>query len=140
MIDVIQTLKNLNKEFPRFQLETLIKIVECIREKSEYTITSPQPWYANTITCNDNQNICRFTSVGDNPEQFNTSTGGTQGFVYNTTTKNHTPDKTSSHQTIISSGDIATDEDMNFSSIIRDASDLHELIKAAYEANRSIEK
>ena len=138
MIDVIQTLKNLNKEFPRFQLETLIKIVDCIVEKYEYrwydrantsSITwPPQPW---TITCSNGDDSVQMTATRPITEQ--------EGFIYNTTTKNHIPDKTSSHQTIISSGDLATDEDINFSSI-RDASDLHEFIKVAYEASGSIKK
>lgn len=124
MINVIQTLKNLNKEFPRFQLETLLKIVECIQD--DPIINYPptwedwhiEPWKNYQVTCSDKPDT----------------------FIYNTTTKNHATDKTSSHQNITSSGELATDEDMNFSSIIRDASDLHEFIKAAYEANGSIKK
>jgi len=33
MVNKIKTLKNLNKEFPRFQLETLLKIMDCIEEE-----------------------------------------------------------------------------------------------------------
>ena len=32
MIDKIQTLKNLRKRFPRFRIDTIIKIIECISE------------------------------------------------------------------------------------------------------------
>lgn len=32
MIDKIQTLKNLRKQFPRFRIDTIIKILECISE------------------------------------------------------------------------------------------------------------
>lgn len=32
MIDKIQTLKNLRKQFPRFRIDTIIKIIECISE------------------------------------------------------------------------------------------------------------
>lgn len=32
MINRIQTLKNLRKQFPRFRIETIIKIMECISE------------------------------------------------------------------------------------------------------------
>lgn len=32
MINRIQTLKNLKKKFPRFRLDTIIKIMECISE------------------------------------------------------------------------------------------------------------
>lgn len=32
MVNVIQTIKNLKNEFPRFQIDTILKIVECISE------------------------------------------------------------------------------------------------------------
>ena len=50
MINVIQTLKNLNKEFPRFQLETLLKIVECIQEDYQTYKTYEDPWWSKDIT------------------------------------------------------------------------------------------
>lgn len=33
MVNKIQTLKNLNKKFPRFQLETLLSIIDCIEDE-----------------------------------------------------------------------------------------------------------
>ena len=114
MINVIQTLKNLNKEFPRYQLETLLKIVECIQEDVQIK-TYPDWWTTSTyrnypVTCAQN---CA------TPEK---------SFVYNTVTKNHTPDKTSYRQTITSEGEHAQNEDFNFSSTIKDLNDLHRIL------------
>jgi hypothetical protein len=96
MINVIQTLKNLNKEFPRFQLDTLIKIVECVVEKSEYPVwsspTIDTKWYNNSVTCADPASIICTYSAQNKAED--------PGFVYSTTTKNHAVDKTSSKQNI----------------------------------------
>lgn len=96
MINVIQTLKNLNKEFPRFQLDTLIKIVECVVEKSEYPLWSSAStdtkWYNNSITCaNPGSVICTYSAQNKAEDP---------GFIYSTTTKNHAVDKTSSKQNI----------------------------------------
>ena len=123
MINVIQTLKNLNKEFPRFQLETLLKIVECIQEDVQIK-TYPDWWTTSTyksypVTCAQN---CA------TPEN---------SFVYNTTTKNHTPDKTSYKQTIISEGEDATTEGLDFSDILND---VKRVIKATCEANYPTEE
>lgn len=115
MINVIQTLKNLNKEFPRYQLETLLKIVECIQDDPiiNYPTTwedwRVEPWKNYTVTC------------GEDPSRF----------IYNTTTKNHTPDKTSYKQTITSEGEQATDEDMHFSNFVKDLNDISEALKAS---------
>lgn len=96
MINVIQTLKNLNKEFPRFQLDTLIKIVECVVEKSEYPLWSSAStdtkWYNNSVTCANPENMVCVYSAQNKAED--------PGFVYSTTTKNHAVDKTSSKQNI----------------------------------------
>ena len=100
MINVIQTLKNLNKEFPRFQLDTLIKIVECVVEKPGYKTYNPiwtsadtdTKWYNTPITCaNPDNMVCVYSTQNkaDDP-----------GFIYSTTTKNHAVDKTSSKQNI----------------------------------------
>lgn len=35
MVNVIQTIKNLKQQFPRFQVDTLLKIVECISEDEQ---------------------------------------------------------------------------------------------------------
>ena len=96
MINVIQTLKNLNKEFPRYQLDTLIKIVECVVEQPDKSTYIPwdktTTWYNYPITCNANYKV--------DPEDL--------GFTYTTCTKNHAADKTSSKQ------NITTEEDINF--------------------------
>lgn len=95
MINVIQTLKNLNKEFPRYQLDTLIKIVECVVEQPEKSTYIPWDknitWYNTPITC---------SQYKADPEDL--------GFTYTTCTKNHAADKTSSKQ------NITTEEDINF--------------------------
>lgn len=96
MINVIQTLKNLNKEFPRYQLDTLIKIVECVVEQPDKSTYIPWDktitWYNHPITCNANYKL-------DSDDL---------GFTYTTCTKNHAVDKTSSKQ------NITTEEDINF--------------------------
>ena len=46
-IDIIKTLENLNKEFPRFQLSTLLKIVECIEEKNKIDNDWYKPYYGH---------------------------------------------------------------------------------------------
>lgn len=70
-IDIIKTLENLNKEFPRFQLSTLLKIVECIEEKNKidndwykpyYPYETYKEWYTTpNITCtyNNTNNECK---------------------------------------------------------------------------------
>lgn len=121
MINVIQTLKNLNKEFPRYQLETLLKIVECIQD--DPIVNCPptwedwriEPWKNYQVTC------------GDDPSTF----------IYNTTTKNHTADKTSYKQNIISEGEDATPEGLDLSEIIND---MKRVIKATCETNYPTEK
>lgn len=114
MINVIQTLKNLNKEFPRYQLETLLKIIECIQD--DPIINYPPTWEDWRV---------------EPWKNYQTTTGGPTNFIYNTTTKNHTPDKTSYKQTITSEGEQATDEDMNFSNFVKDLNDLSEALKAS---------
>lgn len=110
MINVIQTLKNLNKEFPRYQLETLLKIVECIQE--DY----PAPDWSKTITWKDYP-----VYVSNTPPE---------AFMYNTTTKNHASDKTSCKQTITSAGEEADNSDVSFMSIIRNLNDIDEALRA----------
>ena len=119
MINVIQTLKNLNKEFPRFQLETLLKIVECIQE-DYYTKTYPDwskdiTWKTYPVTCTQN---C--TTTPNN------------AFVYNTTTKNHAADKTSHNQTITSEGENASEEDLISEEDLKDLADVFAALSSAY--------
>lgn len=122
MINVIQTLKNLNREFPRYQLDTLIKIVECICDEPILNTTActdwskVEPWINYKVTC-------------DTPNTF----------VYNTTTKNHAVDKTSARQAILSDGENAED-DLNLRSTITSMEDLAELLKQTYATKCPIEE
>lgn len=113
MIDTIKTLKNLNKKFPRFQLNTLLDILDCIEEKPEITTI---PWDVptftpSTITCTDTSasthectdlNACENTlSACDNQMLFEPK-------------KHHVKDKTSKNVRILTKevpADI--DEEMN---------------------------
>lgn len=40
MIDKIQTLKNLNKKFPRYKVETLLDILDCYADDNDNLETS----------------------------------------------------------------------------------------------------
>lgn len=113
MIDTIKTLKNLNKKFPRFQLNTLFEILDCIEEKPELTTI---PWEAPTytpptitpltITCTDtsphectNLNACKNTiSACDNQMLFEPK-------------KHHVKDKTSKNVRILTEEAPADDDD-----------------------------
>ena len=92
MIDAINTLKNLNKEFPRYQLDTLLKILDCIVEKPEKPYEIPQ-WDKN-ITWKDYQVYC-------NDPYKTTCSPPDLKFMYSNCTKNHAVDKTSSKQNIL---------------------------------------
>ena len=124
MINVIQTLKNLNKEFPRFQLETLLKIVECIQDDPiiKYPDWSKDiTWKTYPVTCAQNcTTTCTSASTPNN------------AFVYNTTTKNHAADKTSYNQTITSEGENASGEDLVTEEDLKDLADVFAAISAAY--------
>ena len=110
MIDTIKTLKNLNKKFPRFQLNTLFEILDCIEEKPELTTI---PWEAptiipTTITCTDTSpskhkctdlNACENTiSACDNQMLFEPK-------------KHHVKDKTSKNVRILTEEAPADDDD-----------------------------
>lgn len=106
MIDTIKTLKNLNKKFPRFQLNTLLDILDCIEEKPEITTI---PWDVptftpSTITCtNDTSTI----------EPYN-ATASTEDNMLLEPKKHHMKDKTSKNVRILTEevpADI--DEEMN---------------------------
>lgn len=116
MIDTIKTLKNLNKKFPRFQLNTLFEILDCIEEKEEITTipwcTPITPTYTpSTITCTDTSasthdctdlNACENTiSACDNQMLFEPK-------------KHHVKDKTSKNVRILTEEAPADiDEEMN---------------------------
>lgn len=113
MIDTIKTLKNLNKKFPRFQLNTLFEILDCIEEKPEITTI---PWEAptytpptiapSTITCTHTYphecadlNACENTiSACDNQMLFEPK-------------KHHVKDKTSKNVRILTEEAAADDDD-----------------------------
>ena len=110
MIDTIKTLKNLNKKFPRFQLNTLFEILDCIEEKPEIT-TIPwcTPTYTpSTITCTDTSasthecsdlNACENTiSACDNQMLFEPK-------------KHHVKDKTSKNVRILTKEAPADEDD-----------------------------
>lgn len=126
MINVIQTLKNLNKEFPRFQLETLLKIVECIQE--DYHIKTDPDWWSKDITY---KNYPVYCTTNDASTCTLNSTPN-EAFVYNTTTKNHAADKTSHNQTITSEGEAATGEDLVTDEDLKDLADVFAALSAAY--------
>lgn len=117
MIDTIKTLKNLNKKFPRFQLNTLLDILDCIEEKPEITTI---PWYTptytpSTITCTDTSasthdcsdlNACKnIISTYDNQMLFEPK-------------KHHVKDKTSKNVRILTEEVPAdVDEEMNMDNV-----------------------
>lgn len=115
MIDAIKTLKNLNKKFPRFQLNTLLDILDCIEEKEEgVSIPWCTPTFTpSTITCTDapvhecaDLNACEDTiSACDNQMLFEPK-------------KHHVKDKTSKNVRILTEEVPAdVDEEMNIDDI-----------------------
>lgn len=79
MVNKIQTLKNLNKKFPRFQLETLLTIIDCIEDEvSVFPINTIaqtktfEPPYK--VTCLNNKANCSTTDQY-NPNSTLTATG-----------------------------------------------------------------
>ena len=53
MVDKIATLKNLHQEFPRYQLETMLKIIDCIVEsdvKEEGILLTPKKNHIGDVT------------------------------------------------------------------------------------------
>lgn len=125
MIDTIKTLKNLNKKFPRFQLNTLFEILDCIEEKPEITtIPWSTPTYTpSTITCTDTSphvcadlNACENTiSTYDNQMLFEPK-------------KHHVKDKTSKNIRILTKEAPADEDDEmdmeNIESLYKETVDL----------------
>ena len=113
MIDTIKTLKNLNKKFPRFQLNTLFEILDCIEEKEEITTipwcTPITPTYTpSTITCTDpDTSECLHTSKCK-PEYTSASTCNNQMLFE--PKKHHVKDKTSKNVRILTK-EATVDED-----------------------------
>ena len=55
MVDKIATLKNLHQEFPRYQLETMLKIIDCIVEsdvKEDGMLLTPKKKHLEDRTSN----------------------------------------------------------------------------------------
>lgn len=127
MIDTIKTLKNLNKKFPRFQLNTLFEILDCIEEKEEKPEITTIPWCTpitptytpSTITCTDasthectNLNACKNTiSTCDNQMLFEPK-------------KHHIKDKTSKNVKILTEEAPVEDDEMDTEVLYKETIDL----------------
>ena len=48
-VDILKTIKNINKEFPNMSTEEILKIIDCIAYKNSFTITD-NLWKDNSIT------------------------------------------------------------------------------------------
>lgn len=57
MIDFKRTLLNLHETFPEFDLDTLIKIIECITEGTSYYLNFPQ--HTRDVMYQDNGVTCK---------------------------------------------------------------------------------
>lgn len=48
-VDILKTIKNINKEFPNMSTEEILKIIDCIAYKNSFTIKD-NLWRDNSIT------------------------------------------------------------------------------------------
>lgn len=48
-VDILKTIKNINKEFPNMSTEEILKIIDCIAYKNSFTIKD-NLWGDNSIT------------------------------------------------------------------------------------------
>ena len=48
-VDILKTIKNINKEFPNMSTEEILKITDCIAYKNSFTIKD-NLWRDNSIT------------------------------------------------------------------------------------------
>lgn len=48
-VDILKTIKNINKEFPNMSTEEILKITDCIAYKNSFTIND-NLWRDNSIT------------------------------------------------------------------------------------------
>lgn len=48
-VDILKTIKNINKEFPNMSTEEILKIIDCIAYKNSFTIKD-NLWKDNSIT------------------------------------------------------------------------------------------
>lgn len=89
MVNKIKTLKNLNKKFPRFQLETLLTIIDCIEDEINIFPVTQNPGVNEPIkpifetpyipTCDDSNRVASTT------DQYNPN------LTLTATTKEYTP-------------------------------------------------
>ena len=86
MVNKIKTLKNLNKKFPRFQLETLLTIIDCIEDEVTVFPVTPntseplKPFFETpytptcsnrvTSTTDDYNPSCTLTAKESTPQEF----------------------------------------------------------------------
>ena len=52
-VDILKTIKNINKEFPNMSTEEILKIIDCIDYKNSFTIKD-NLWRDNSITYYNN--------------------------------------------------------------------------------------
>jgi len=124
MIDTIKTLKNLNKKFPRFQLNTLFEILDCIEEK-EITIstpwctpTLPTPTFTpSTITCTD-------TDISSKCNSEYTSTSTCDNQMLFEPKKHHIKDKTSKNVKILTEEAPVEDDEADTEVLYKETIDL----------------
>lgn len=48
-VDILKTIKNINKEFPNMSTDEILKIIDCIAYKNSFTIKD-NLWRDNSIT------------------------------------------------------------------------------------------
>lgn len=124
MIDTIKTLKNLNKKFPRFQLNTLFEILDCIEEK-EITIstpwctpTLPTPTFTpSTITCTD-------TDISTKCKSEYTSASTCDNQMLFEPKKHHIKDKTSKNVKILTEEAPVEDDEADTEVLYKETIDL----------------
>lgn len=101
MIDTIKTLKNLNKKFPRFQLNTLFEILDCIEEKETEIYT---PWCTPTLTTptfTPSTITCTDTDISTKCKSEYTSASTCDNQMLFEPKKHHIKDKTSKNVKIL---------------------------------------
>lgn len=62
MLDKIATLKNLHQEFPRYQLDTMLKIIDCIVEsdaQEDGILLTPKKKHLEDITSKNQRVIIK---------------------------------------------------------------------------------
>ena len=116
MIDVIKTLKNLNKKFPRFQLNTLFDILYCIEEKnneSPYWLYTTPRYTSPTITCTNDALTCTNDTLSANNSTsiLSNATCAKEDNMLFEPKKHHVKDKTSKNVKILTEEAPADDDE-----------------------------